>query len=149
MALTPCPECGREISTLAATCPHCGAPRPGAAGEDLGGSGSAPPQGPMESLGRGLTERWNARKVIYVAAGAALALALISPALATTAVLTAIVYWAADVTLRPGARASEAPADSWMKRAYEFWRGLSLLGRIAVSLAVGLGLGFLIGTWGR
>lgn len=148
MALTPCPECGREISTLAATCPHCGAPRPGA-GEDFGGPGSAPPQGPMESLGRGLTERWNARKVIYVAAGAALALALISPALATTAVLTAIVYWAADVTLRPGGRASEAPADSWMMRVYEFWRGLSLLGRIAVSLAVGLGLGFFVGTWGR
>ncbi len=26
MALVPCPECGREVSTLAAACPHCGAP---------------------------------------------------------------------------------------------------------------------------
>lgn len=31
MALAPCPECGREISDLAAACPHCGAPRAGAA----------------------------------------------------------------------------------------------------------------------
>lgn len=27
MPLTPCPECGQQISTLAATCPHCGAPQ--------------------------------------------------------------------------------------------------------------------------
>src|SRR6202521_1326516 len=26
MALVPCPECQREISTAAATCPHCGRP---------------------------------------------------------------------------------------------------------------------------
>ena len=26
MALIPCPECKREVSTLAASCPHCGAP---------------------------------------------------------------------------------------------------------------------------
>lgn len=26
MALIKCPECGREISTLAETCPHCGYP---------------------------------------------------------------------------------------------------------------------------
>lgn len=25
MALQPCPECGREISTTATSCPHCGA----------------------------------------------------------------------------------------------------------------------------
>ena len=24
----PCPECKKEISTLAETCPHCGAPTP-------------------------------------------------------------------------------------------------------------------------
>lgn len=28
MALRPCRECGREISTEAATCPQCGVPRP-------------------------------------------------------------------------------------------------------------------------
>lgn len=26
MALVSCSECGREVSTLAAACPHCGAP---------------------------------------------------------------------------------------------------------------------------
>lgn len=26
MALRPCTECGREVSDLATTCPHCGAP---------------------------------------------------------------------------------------------------------------------------
>lgn len=28
MTLTTCRECGKEISTQALTCPHCGAPRP-------------------------------------------------------------------------------------------------------------------------
>ena len=28
MALTTCRECGREVSTGAATCPHCGAANP-------------------------------------------------------------------------------------------------------------------------
>ena len=28
MALMPCPECGREISDAAISCPHCGLPRP-------------------------------------------------------------------------------------------------------------------------
>jgi hypothetical protein len=28
MALTICPECNKELSTLASTCPHCGAPAP-------------------------------------------------------------------------------------------------------------------------
>ncbi|MCL6620942.1 MAG: zinc ribbon domain-containing protein [Syntrophobacterales bacterium] len=31
MSLTPCRECGRELSTEALSCPHCGAPSPGAA----------------------------------------------------------------------------------------------------------------------
>jgi hypothetical protein len=28
MALQPCRECGRDVSTEAISCPHCGAPRP-------------------------------------------------------------------------------------------------------------------------
>jgi hypothetical protein len=32
VALTDCPECGRQISTLAAACPHCGYPAAGEAG---------------------------------------------------------------------------------------------------------------------
>jgi hypothetical protein len=27
MTLIACPECSQQVSTLAATCPHCGAPR--------------------------------------------------------------------------------------------------------------------------
>jgi len=30
MALIPCPECGRQISTLASSCPGCGCPAGGA-----------------------------------------------------------------------------------------------------------------------
>jgi hypothetical protein len=29
MALIACPECGKQVSTQAATCPACGAPVPG------------------------------------------------------------------------------------------------------------------------
>ena len=29
MALTSCKECGKQISTDARACPHCGCPRPG------------------------------------------------------------------------------------------------------------------------
>lgn len=29
MAVTPCRECGKEVSTAAKTCPHCGVNRPG------------------------------------------------------------------------------------------------------------------------
>jgi len=29
MALIACPECGKQVSTQAATCPSCGAPGPG------------------------------------------------------------------------------------------------------------------------
>lgn len=27
MALIPCPECGRQVSTLASNCPNCGCPQ--------------------------------------------------------------------------------------------------------------------------
>ncbi len=37
MALTGCRECGQQVSTEAATCPHCGTPTPtGKAGRCLG-----------------------------------------------------------------------------------------------------------------
>lgn len=31
MALVACPECGKQVSTEARTCPHCGSPTPLAA----------------------------------------------------------------------------------------------------------------------
>jgi hypothetical protein len=43
MSLVPCPECNQQVSTLAATCPHCGAPlQPAAAPAPA----SAPPPPP-------------------------------------------------------------------------------------------------------
>jgi membrane protein YdbS with pleckstrin-like domain len=36
MALGECRECGKQVSTEAATCPHCGAPRPTARTEHSG-----------------------------------------------------------------------------------------------------------------
>ncbi len=33
MALVECPECGGQVSTLAAACPHCGFPVSGTGGE--------------------------------------------------------------------------------------------------------------------
>ena len=41
MSLVPCPECNQQVSTLAATCPHCGAPLQHAAA-----TASAPPSPP-------------------------------------------------------------------------------------------------------
>ena len=34
MALTKCKECGKEVSTGAKTCPHCGIKNPGVKGKD-------------------------------------------------------------------------------------------------------------------
>jgi len=46
MALVQCPECGKEISSLATACPHCGLPNPtaksAAAGPSPAPAGAAP-----------------------------------------------------------------------------------------------------------
>jgi hypothetical protein len=41
MALTACPECKSEVSTMAATCPRCGAPQGRAAGGGVPSAGPA------------------------------------------------------------------------------------------------------------
>ncbi len=41
MPVIPCPDCNRDVSTLAPTCPHCGRPSPAAAAPLL--SSPAPP----------------------------------------------------------------------------------------------------------
>jgi hypothetical protein len=140
MALTDCRECGREISTTALACPHCGAPtRDGPRTEVEGTAG----------LGSGLAKRWNARKVLYIVAGVAVLGAIIAPALATAVIFTGIVYWAASQTLGPEGRAARSPAGSWTRRAQEFWQPLSIPVRIAVSAAIGLVLAFALGALGR
>ena len=48
MALTACPECKNEVSTMAATCPRCGAPVAHAAG---GGVQSAGPGATLRAAG--------------------------------------------------------------------------------------------------
>jgi hypothetical protein len=35
VALVPCRECGKNVSTSADVCPHCGVKRPGKKGEDI------------------------------------------------------------------------------------------------------------------
>lgn len=35
MALTKCKECGKEVSTNAKTCPHCGVKHPGVSAKDM------------------------------------------------------------------------------------------------------------------
>ncbi len=35
MALTKCKECGKEVSTNAKTCPHCGVKNPGVSAKDM------------------------------------------------------------------------------------------------------------------
>ncbi len=42
MALVKCAECGKEVSTLAAACPACGAPAPGSAGGPAAAAAPAP-----------------------------------------------------------------------------------------------------------
>jgi membrane protein YdbS with pleckstrin-like domain len=54
MALIPCPECKREVSDRAATCPHCGvriAGGPAAAGGSAGTPPSPPPLAPFGPSG--------------------------------------------------------------------------------------------------
>lgn len=43
MALVDCPECGRQVSTLAAACPHCGFPL---SREAVKGQGTGSGRGP-------------------------------------------------------------------------------------------------------
>ena len=43
MALTTCPDCGRDVSASAPTCPHCGRPiATTVAQADVHGSGAGP-----------------------------------------------------------------------------------------------------------
>ena len=57
MALIACSECGKEISSQAAACPHCGHPLPGAAAsatsEDTSPQTSAPGKKPFWPKGSG------------------------------------------------------------------------------------------------
>lgn len=46
MSLFPCPECNQQVSTLATTCPHCGAPLQHAAAPDAAPPAPAPPPPP-------------------------------------------------------------------------------------------------------
>jgi hypothetical protein len=52
MPVITCPDCGREVSTLAPTCPHCGRPSPGLSAP-AGAMAAAPTAGQEETLWRG------------------------------------------------------------------------------------------------
>jgi hypothetical protein len=50
MALIPCPECGRQISTLASSCPGCGCPVGAVATATAAPSAPVPPPTPTKAL---------------------------------------------------------------------------------------------------
>ena len=51
MPVISCPDCGRDVSTLATSCPHCGRPSPAATAPIL--PASAPPPSKEETLWHG------------------------------------------------------------------------------------------------
>jgi membrane protein YdbS with pleckstrin-like domain len=51
MPVIACPDCGRDVSTVAPVCPHCGRPSP--AGTTPIAAGSVPPQPAEQTLWRG------------------------------------------------------------------------------------------------
>lgn len=51
MPVISCPDCGRDVSTLATSCPHCGRPSPAATAPIL--PASAPPPSKEETLWQG------------------------------------------------------------------------------------------------
>lgn len=110
---------------------------------------SAEPTGPAPfAFGSSLGEKWSARKVLYIVVGITLVAALINPGLATTAIFAGIVYWAANHVLAPGGRAAAAEEGSWVRTAQGFWDRIGLPGRVAVSAAIGVLLGFVTGALG-
>jgi membrane protein YdbS with pleckstrin-like domain len=52
MPVITCPDCGREVSTIAPACPHCGRPSPGLSAP-AGAVGAAPVASQEETLWRG------------------------------------------------------------------------------------------------
>jgi hypothetical protein len=54
MALTTCPECKREVSTEAASCPHCGYPMAPLEGARPAGAHQPPPVPEGSSVGHGI-----------------------------------------------------------------------------------------------
>jgi hypothetical protein len=76
MALVQCPECKQQISDQATTCPHCGAPRPGATAPSSQPAPSSPaPQS------RPARSAWPIVLVIVLALGAFLIYRMNRPAL--------------------------------------------------------------------
>lgn len=51
MPVIACPDCGRDVSTIAPTCPHCGRPSP--AGTAPIGPSAVPPSAPEQTIWRG------------------------------------------------------------------------------------------------
>jgi len=84
MPVITCPDCGRDVSTLATACPHCGRPSP--AGTTPIGAVPQPPR--EETLWRGSP---SAR--VLIGRGAAIALLAIAGAVATQLLDGGAIGW--------------------------------------------------------
>jgi len=101
MALERCRECGKDVSTEAATCPYCGVPRP----TERRGATSASPAAGRDYVSRTLTsgERVHYRTRLHwisllpglaiaaIALAAAIALLVLAPAVTATLVAVAAI----------------------------------------------------------
>ncbi|HUP46683.1 MAG TPA: hypothetical protein VM779_14345, partial [Thermoanaerobaculia bacterium] len=50
MPVIACPDCGRDVSTLASSCPHCGRPSPAANAPILPANAPPPAPAPEETV---------------------------------------------------------------------------------------------------
>ena len=100
MALQPCRECGREVSTEAATCPHCGTPRPTAAAPNSPTARTPAPAPPPPRV----------REVAGNAAGwlVGVVLALTALGILTTDLLGGFLFLVAAGVVLP-------PVNAWLK----------------------------------
>ncbi|RYF43986.1 MAG: zinc-ribbon domain-containing protein [Comamonadaceae bacterium] len=73
MALTPCPECGRQVSASAPACPGCGHPLKAGTGRDSGWLGKL-----AGVFGVWLLAPWAARVLVFIAACVVAVVALVS-----------------------------------------------------------------------
>lgn len=126
MALKPCRECGREVSTEALTCPHCGIPRPTAPG-DTTAPRPQPPRTPTRAAPAS-PARQTAWKALGWIVGVLLAVAGVGALL--SAPLAGLLYFMAAAVVLP-------PVNAWLKRSLNLVIPGSVKALVVLGLIVG------------